>query len=352
MTPIKVWILFEFHSGAWGGGNQFLKALRDELDRTNNLAASPHEADAVLFNSFNDALEVIKLKRRLQDKYFIHRVDGPVSIYRGRDFHVDQLIHALNFGIADGTIFQSNYSRSANFGLGMIATSASKVILNAASKYFICPTDTATAAPCGRVRLIASSWSQHPNKGFDIYQHLDRTLDWSRFEMTFVGNSPFKFSNIRQLPAQPPDILADLLRAHDIYITGSRHESCSNALLEALASGLPAVAIDSGSNSELVGLGGITYTGTSDVSAAIEQAALRLLELRGRVTSPSIVSAGDSYREFVSDVVKSGKAPKKISSASAASLFYRVLTMSLHAKISSAASRLRSVTAQLCGAGK
>jgi len=49
--------------------------------------------------------------------------------------------------------------------------------------------------------------------------------------------------------------VAELLRAADLFVLPSHYEACSNAILEALASGLPAVACDVGGNRELVAQG-------------------------------------------------------------------------------------------------
>ncbi len=70
---------------------------------------------------------------------------------------------------------------------------------------------------------------------------LDNHLDWERFDYTFVGRVKESFDNIKHIRAVPSEELADLLRSHDIYVSVSQHEPCSNALLEALNSGLPAL---------------------------------------------------------------------------------------------------------------
>jgi len=90
-------------------------------------------------------------------------------------------------------------------------------------------------APQTKVKLIASSWSNNWRKGFDIYRFLDENLDFSKYEMTFVGNSPVKFKNIKQIPPVESRDLAELLRTHHIYITASQNDPCSNSLIEALS---------------------------------------------------------------------------------------------------------------------
>jgi glycosyltransferase involved in cell wall biosynthesis len=115
------------------------------------------------------------------------------------------------------------------------------------------------------VKIIASSWSDHPNKGGPVYKWLDTQLDWTRFEFTFVGRTQFEFQNIRSLPAVPSHELAALLQQHDIYITASLHESCSNALIEALSVGLPAIYVQSGGNPEIVKQAGFGFTDKEEI---------------------------------------------------------------------------------------
>lgn len=296
---LNVHILFRFREGPWGGCNQFLTALRDEFMASGNWADSPDTADVVLFDSFNEAREVMNWKRRLPRTPFVQRIDGPISIYRGRDSHLDRLIHAFGERIAEGIVFQSDYSRQANIALGMPEPRFSTVILNAPQAIFK-STDQRPAAD--RIRIVAVSWSANWNKGFDILAHLDRHLDFSRYEVTFVGNSPVKFQHIRQLPPQSPAALAELLPSHDIFFTASRHEACSNALAEALAAGLPAVALRSGGNPEQVGRGGILFDGTADVIERIDALTADVDGYRRRIRARAIAEVAAEYLRFLAGV--------------------------------------------------
>ena len=113
--------------------------------------------------------------------------------------------------------------------------------------------------------MIASSWSQNPRKGADVLAWLDRNLDPERFELTFVGQSQQRFERIRHAPPVDSHGVARLLREHDVYLAASRDDPCSNALLEALACGLPAAYLDSGGHPELVGGGGLPFDSAEEV---------------------------------------------------------------------------------------
>ena len=76
---MKVPIFYRFTEGPWGGGNQFLKALREYFINRGCYVESPKEADVILFNSHHKLKSVLRLKRKYPQKIFVHRVDGPIS---------------------------------------------------------------------------------------------------------------------------------------------------------------------------------------------------------------------------------------------------------------------------------
>ena len=89
--------------------------------------------------------------------------------------------------------------------------------------------------PGRRVRVIATSWSDNPNKGADVIAWLDRHLDHARYELTFAGRTDETFEHVRVLGPIASEPLAAALRRSDVYLAPSRNDPCSNALLEALA---------------------------------------------------------------------------------------------------------------------
>ena len=104
--------------GPWGGGNQFLKALKYTFEAKGYYENDPIQADAFLFNSHHNLKKVIKLKRKYPNKIFIHRVDGPMA-YRGRSGKkIDKQIFRINSLLADGTVFQSEWSRRESYKKG------------------------------------------------------------------------------------------------------------------------------------------------------------------------------------------------------------------------------------------
>jgi len=309
MSKVRIHILYSFREGPWGGANQFLKALREEIRAHGNWADSPADADVILFDSFNEPQTVIWWKLRLPSKPFVQRIDGPISGYRGKDLHLDKLIHKFSKIVADGVLFQSEYSRRANLSLGMPPPLLSSVVLNAPNSIFRA---SSTQSTDKRIRIISVSWSSNWNKGFDTLDFLDRNLDFSRYKMTFVGNSPVKFRNIEHMPPHPSSSLAIKLREHDIFLAASRHDPCSNALCEALASGLPSVALNSGGHPELVGSGGLLFDGVDDVIDCIETVAEDMDFYRNRINVSNMSFVAKNYLRFMTDVTNSVVKPKII----------------------------------------
>jgi glycosyltransferase involved in cell wall biosynthesis len=291
-------IAHTFRKPPFGGSNQFLIALRGELERRGlrvaaNLVSS--RTRACVINSY--VFDERALRRMLHPGCrVVHRLDGPLSVYRGSDDGTDEYLSCVNLALADVTVFQSRYSLEACQALGLEFREP-RVIPNAVDPAIFHP--PAKRAPLdGRpVRLITTSWSDNPNKGAGTLARLEQVLDPARFELTFVGRSKASFRRIETVPPVASERVADLLREHDAFVMPSRHESCSNALLEALACGLPAVYVASGGNAEIVGEAGVPFAGDDDAAAAVELLADELEERRGRIAVPSLEEVTTRYLE-------------------------------------------------------
>lgn len=297
---MKIHILFEFKEGPWGGGNQFLKALRQHFIQRNVYAHQAKDADVILFNSHHFLSQVIWLKIRYPKKLFIHRVAGPIFLARGYDFEVDQIIFRFNEAVADGTIYQSEWSKKENLRLGMSCNQFETTILNAPDSKIFFPKDS--SGTLSKIRLIATSWSANPRKGFDIYHYLDNHLDFKRYSITFVGQADTMFNNINVIPPVPSERLADFLRNHDIFISASHMEACSNALLEGMHCGLPAVARNNTSYPEILKKGGLLFEGAKDVLLAIDKVADNLEQYQRNISLPTMEEVGDAYYQFAEHI--------------------------------------------------
>ncbi|HEC14667.1 MAG TPA: glycosyltransferase family 1 protein, partial [Rhodospirillales bacterium] len=169
-------IMFEFRPGPYGGANQFLKALRDALARAGAYTDDPAMADVVLFNSHHRLADVFRARRAFPGKIFIHRVDGPMSLYNDPADKRDGKVIAANRLMADATVFQSRWSRDENRRLGWLPSGPESIIGNAPDPALFNRVRPFSPLSRGKVRLIATSWSDNQNKGFDVYRYLDAAL--------------------------------------------------------------------------------------------------------------------------------------------------------------------------------
>jgi glycosyltransferase involved in cell wall biosynthesis len=293
-------VFHEFHPPPYGGGNQFLLALIGELNRrgltveANRLSGA---TPACLYNSFN--FDFRRLQRFAREGVrMVHRVDGPIGTYRGFDDGTDKRIVDVNRELADATILQSHYSLEKHRALGLELRNP-LVIRNAVSAAIFHPPAGREALSGRRIRVIATSWSDNPRKGAEVLAWLDRQLDFDSFEVTFAGNTKEAFEQIRVIGPLASEPLADLLRTQDIYLAASRDDPSSNALLEALACGLPAAYLRSGGHPELVGEAGIGFDEPEELPAVLARLAVELDDRRGAIHVPALSDVADRYLEVL-----------------------------------------------------
>lgn len=267
---MKIHILYIFQDNPWGGGNQFLKALKNQFMLNGVYCLNPADADIILFNSHHQIRSILKLKKKHSDKIFIHRLDGPIFKLRGSYFFLDEFIFQINQSVSHGTVFQSDWSKKNCLLSGLKMPPYSTVIHNAPDPQIFHIINKANLSNRKR-KIVAVSWSNNHRKGFDIYSYLDKNLDFSMYEMKFIGNTPIAFINIKHIPPLPSNELAEELHKSDLYLTASIDDPCSNALIEAIHTGLPVLARHSGGHVELVKGYGTTFDGETDVIMKIEQ---------------------------------------------------------------------------------
>lgn len=298
---MKVAIEYQFRDGPYGGANQFLKTLRNYFEEKGVYTENNEEADVVILNHTNISNGTLELKKKHPEKIFIHRVDGPVSMHRKFTKKLDRQSFYLDKMLCNGTVFQSNWTKENCYRLGYRMTGLDTVIHNAPNPdIFKKKVDQRiNHTEHTKTRLVSTSWSANPSKGFDLYQYLDQHLDFSKYDFTFIGRTDTTFKNIKVLPPMNTKNIAIELRKHDLYIAASKSESCSNSLIEALNSGLPAVARDSGCYREIIKDGGIIFTETNDSLRAIETAANDLAAYKKKLPFYHIDDIGGQYYDFI-----------------------------------------------------
>jgi glycosyltransferase involved in cell wall biosynthesis len=298
--PAHLALFYEFAPAPAGGGNQALRALVAECRRrgviveNNTLSRSTR---ACLFNSFNfDAGRLARFVRGNPGVRLVHRVGAVTSLYRGYDDGTDARVAELNREFAHSTIAISRATIDMYRLIG-IELIEPRVVYN--------PVDDAVFHPRGRlpfsrdrkIRLISSSWSANPRKGAPVYRWLEDHLDWERYDFTFVGNTPIPFRRIRHIPPVPSPELAELLRSHDVFVTATEHDAYSNALVEALSCGLPALYLESGGSAEAVKEGGLGFREREEIPALLDRLVEEYEARQASISLPSLAEIVDSYLE-------------------------------------------------------
>ena len=267
---MKIYIANKLVEGPYGGGNQFLKSMRYQFRKMGLYCDDPSQATIVLFNSHQCPEEVARLKQANTKALFIHRLDGPMRLYNDMNDSRDMLAYQMNTAFADAVVFQSHWSKEANLKLGLdIGSKECTVIHNAAGNLFF--KEEYKERERDKISLIASSWSDNIKKGFLTYKYLDENLDFDKYEFIFMGRSPIEFKNIKNLGSLNTAQVAEQLQKVDIFLTASENDPCSNSLIEALSSGIPAVCLDSGGHPELLKDAGLLYRNRKDIINKIQE---------------------------------------------------------------------------------
>jgi glycosyltransferase involved in cell wall biosynthesis len=296
---MKINMLWQFRDEVWGGGNQFLKVLRNYCMDVGCYCDDPIESDIIMVNSKERMDDAIVLKIEYS-KMIVHRIDGVFTLYRGEHERPnDLMVYEFSRKYADGVVFQSNWSRLESKKNGMPDHKREVVIRNCSDPMIF---NRGYRPNRSKIRLITSSWSDNPKKGALVYKYLDDNLDFDRYEYVFVGRSAIAFKNIKMVGVLSSTELAVELRQSDIFVTATEVDACSNSLTEALSCGVPSVVLNSGGSPEILGDGGELFNSTDDVVAKIEAVAFRPDEYRNRIRIDGVEEIGKRYYDFICKV--------------------------------------------------
>lgn len=310
-APLRVGLWHRFFAPPYGGGNQFMLALRRALtERGVRVHCNPVRArvDVHVINAVHFDTEALRRLQGRRPLRVLHRIDGPIHLVRGHDREKDALCYRLNREMAAATVIQSRwtYQRILESGYRPVRP---VILPNGVDPLIFHPHGRRPLQPDRRIRLIATSWSDNPRKGTPVYRWLEKRLDWSRFTFTFVGNAPMPFECIRHLPPVPSERLADLLRDHDIYITASRNDPCSNAVLEALACGLPVLYRNDGGHPELVDQGGLPFESREEILPQLDRLAAHHGLFQRLIVPRPIDEVADVYLGLLEEIAEAPPEP-------------------------------------------
>lgn len=326
---MKICIWYRTTDNPWGGGNQFLRALAVELiNMGHDVSHHPNAGgEVVLLNAHNAGPniqlrpnQVAQLRQigritgygrfiprgwwsRLSRKgpAMVHRLDGVAELIRGLHTRADNIQPAVN-RLADYTIFQSTYSQDS-FAAYQVRPQHSCIIYNGVDPEIFYPASP-RPAPDRVLRLVASSWSPNPRKGFAILAQISQVPG---VEVSFAGNwcPSVASAKVVLLGSKSSSELAEILRQADALVHAAENEPCSNAILEALACGLPVLYRNSGGNGELAANYGLPLT--DDFEHDISLLRSTLTELREKVRQDRqrflITAAAQRYLQAFQDAL-------------------------------------------------
>ena len=308
----SIGVFHKFHKPPWGGGNQFLMALTKELRSRDMIVEEVSDVrediGVYLGNAITFKFERVLQQRKTREIIMVHRVDGPYysaryakdpRLHRHDPWRAgeDEQVWRLNAELACATIFQSKWSYDMNLLLGYKIKEPYYIIPNGVDDSIFNANNRVQWDISRKIRLISSAWAANERKGYKSHKWLDDNLDFTKYEYLFIGNvvNDLTFSNIKHRKPTGSKELGDILRSMDIYIAASYLEPCSNALLEALACGLPVLFQKGSGHDDLVKQGGIGYSRPEEIPALLDTLVRNYSEYQSRIKVESMRGISDRY---------------------------------------------------------
>jgi hypothetical protein len=299
---VKIAFNLEPRSGPFGGGNSFtanlVKSLKEYGHEVHfNLNAERLDFIFILDPRWRHPLAkfttaaIARYVSRNKKTLIIHRINE-CDERKNSDF-MNRKLQAANY-IADSTIFVSSWLKSLNLvdqNQLRFKLRTDVVIKNGSDSRIFYPNKDNDWDGKEKLKLVTHHWSANAMKGLYLYQQLDNLMRDSliseRFEFTYIGNLPSeaRFNNTRVLPPLHGADLANELRRHHVYITGSINEPGGNHQNEGGLSGLPIIFLDSGSMSEYCDGYGIKMASPQELPIALEKVSNNYQELRKQMFS-------------------------------------------------------------------
>lgn len=297
---MKIAMWHNFMPPPWGGGNQFLLALKKQILCHGHMIIE-NTCDENTRHSLINAISFdIKKFEKNQKKFctkVVHRVDGPVFLIRGFDKIKDDICFQINNEYAFTTIVQSQWMLNKIKEMGYNLQNP-QIIHNASDPTVFNKQNRIHFSTRRKIKLISTSWSNNVRKGKDTYLWLDRFLDFSKYEYIFVGNIDATFKNIKVISPVDSKTLSSFLKQSDIYITASKNDPCSNSLVEALSCGLPSICLNDGGHPELVKGGGFTYNDCEEIPILLKNIEQNYVFFQKKIQINNMYDVCNKYLNF------------------------------------------------------
>ena len=271
---MKISIGTNIKKGPWGGGNLFAINLTQYLEKKGHNVINHlnhDDIDLILLteprktseSSAFTHMDIFKYQKLVnQNVLVVHRVNE-CDERKKTNFVNKYLIEANR--IADSTVFVSTWLKNLFTDQGL-KNDKLQVILSGANAELFNNKNTDVWTTGKPLKIVTHHWGANWNKGFTTYKKLDELLSENEFkdklEFTYIGNLPskFKFHNSKVVSPLSGTALANEIKKHHAYLTGSLNEPSGNHHIEGAQCGLPILYIDSGGIPEYCENYGLKFT--------------------------------------------------------------------------------------------
>jgi glycosyltransferase involved in cell wall biosynthesis len=271
---MKVSIGSRIIDGPWGGGNLFVVNLKNYLQNSGHEVIHDlcdKDIDVVLLtdprnrkessSTFNHE-DIKRYKKFINPNVVVIQRINECDERKGTNYINKYYLNASD--CADHIIFVSNWLKNIYTNIGMEESKTSVIMSGADEDIF----NTSGLAEFDRkkIKFVTHHWSDHSNKGFDIYKQFDEMLalpENANLEFTYIGNVP-KNVNFKNTIVKPPIsgmTLAAEIKKNNIYLTASKNEPSGNHHIEAAQCGLPILYFNSGGIPEYCNGFGLEFEG-------------------------------------------------------------------------------------------
>lgn len=290
---MRIAINFKPQRRPFGGGNQFVAQLVQYLRAQGHVVSYrlwPWTERVLLvaprpfMNVTFDIDDISRLKARHPSVKCVHRINQ-TDLGRGTTT-VDDLFKRAN-EVADTTVFISDWVRDYFLSRWFSPEAPHTVIHNGADASVFYPSERSWDSSQGPCRIVTHHWSDNWNKGFEVYQEVDRLIASGHlpgFELSVIGRWPaeIRWQAASTQPAMPAAMLGEKLRWHHLYLTAAVAEAGGMHHVEAAQCGLPIVFRTGGGGIDEMGRQyGVEFQ--DDVRQALLTARDHYPELRERV---------------------------------------------------------------------
>lgn len=276
---MKIALGMQLQEGAFGGGNQFGHALVKFLTLKNIKVAfdlKGDDIDIILLTETRkwpkscsfDLIDVANYLMKKPDTLVVFRVNECDERKGYRLKLLDNLI-IQGTRIADHVIFISSWLEKLFLSKNRHFEKKSSVIRNGGDAHTFNSEGYKRWNHKEPLGIITHHWGANWFKGFDVYLKLDELIEKKykgKIKFTFIGNIPenIKFKNTEIISPKSGRDLAQEIKKHHVYLTGSINEPAGMHHIEGALCGLPLLYRNSGALPEYCEKYGISFEGLED----------------------------------------------------------------------------------------